>query len=91
MPIAEYSHPTGESITGGYVYRGTGSPVLRGVYLYGDFGSGRIWGLRLDGEAKNVQLAKTQLSISSFGQDAQGELYICDLRGAVYRISAKAR
>ncbi len=91
MPVAEYPHPTGESVTGGYVYRGLKNPALQGVYLYGDFVTGRIWGLRRGAGAETRQLAKTQLSIASFGEDADGELYICDLRGTVYEISATVR
>lgn len=91
MPVVEYPHPTGESITGGYVYRGADSPVLAGVYLYADFVTGKVWGLRLGETAATAQLAQTQLSIASFGEDLVGELYVCDLRGAVYQVSAKAR
>ncbi len=91
MPVAEYPQPTGASVTGGYVYRGSKNPVLQGVYLYGDFVTGRIWGLQLDGATETRELAKTELSIASFGEDADGELYVCDLRGTVYAISATQR
>jgi glucose/arabinose dehydrogenase len=88
MPIVEYSHQLGDAVTGGYVYRGSKNPVLVGVYLYGDYGSGRIWGLRHAAQTTDAQLADTQLNISSFGEDAAGELYVCDLGGSVWEISA---
>ena len=79
-PVAEYDHPTGCSVTGGYVYRGEALPDFQGVYLYGDYCTGRIWGLlRLaDGSWQNQVLFETGLNISSFGQDDAGELYLLD-------------
>ncbi|MBN1370790.1 MAG: PQQ-dependent sugar dehydrogenase [Anaerolineaceae bacterium] len=79
-PVAQYDHPTGCSITGGYVYRGEALPDFQGVYLYGDYCTGRIWGLlRLaDGSWQNQVLFETGLNISSFGQDDAGELYLLD-------------
>ncbi len=91
MPVAEYPHPTGESVTGGYVYRGAKNPVLRGVYLYADYSTGRIWGYRAGENPATAELVRTQLNIASFGEDAAGELYVCDLRGAVYQLSATER
>jgi glucose/arabinose dehydrogenase len=89
LPIAEYGRQGGHcSITGGYVYRGTEQPTLDGVYFYGDFCSGAIWGLRLGNEP--VLLLETDLAISSFGEDEAGEVYVVDLRGAVYRIVAES-
>jgi quinoprotein glucose dehydrogenase len=88
-PIAEYPHSPnerrkddGKSITGGYVYRGKAIPELVGVYVYGDFDTGRIWGLReKDGKAvANKEIvdlnSNPRLHISAFGEDAAGELYI---------------
>jgi glucose/arabinose dehydrogenase len=88
LPIAEYSHSEGIAITGGYVYRGSGIPALGGTYVFGDYGSGRIWGLTENppGTWTRTQLLGTNLSISSFGQDARGELYVVDFTGALYRI-----
>ena len=87
-PIAEYDHQDGNcSITGGYVYRGVRQPALDGLYFYGDFCSGNIWGLRLGGEP--ALLLQTDLSISSFGEDEAGELYVVDLRGGIYQVMAK--
>ena len=88
MPVAEYFHGKGDcSVTGGYVYRGSDA-ALRGTYLFGDFCSGRIWGLRRNGAKWETRLLKeTTLSISSFGEDESGELYLADYAtGTVYRI-----
>jgi len=90
LPVAEYNHIAGDcSVTGGYVYRGS-NLSLRGIYLYGDFCSGRIWGLRHNGLAwENRLLLDSTLLISTFGEDESGELYVADYgAGAVYRITA---
>jgi glucose/arabinose dehydrogenase len=89
-PVAEYDHGQGCSVTGGYVYRGEELPAWKGVYLYGDFCSGKIWGLLRDasGAWQNRLLFESGLNISSFGEDAAGELYLTDLNGAVYRLKA---
>ena len=90
LPVAEYDHSLGNcSVTGGYVYRGSDAS-LRGMYLYGDFCSGRIWGLRHNGVAwENRLLLDSALLISSFGEDDGGELYVADFgAGAIFRISA---
>ena len=79
-PVAEYSHAEGASITGGYVYRGSALPHLAGQYVYGDFGSGRIWAVPAAGPYTPVQVGQGN-AISSFGEDAQGELYVVDLVG----------
>jgi len=87
-PVAQYGRDYGASVTGGYVYRGGAIPDLRGFYLFGDFVSGRVWAKKGPGGARNPlpgvdgQIAR----ISSFGQDAAGELYVVSLNGAVYRI-----
>jgi len=90
LPVAEYDHTLGNcSVTGGYVYRGS-TPSLRGTYLYGDFCSGRIWGLRHSGVSwENRLLLDSNLLISTFGEDEAGELYVADYgAGSIYRISA---
>ncbi|TLU99071.1 PQQ-dependent sugar dehydrogenase [Dyadobacter luticola] len=77
-PIHDYVQDNGDhSVTGGYVYHGTGIPSLAGKYIYGDYVSGRIWALELDGDKKksNAVLLEGQGSISSFGQDLKGEVY----------------
>jgi glucose/arabinose dehydrogenase len=94
MPVYEYSRDDGCSVTGGYVYRGRSQPALAGVYLVGDYCSGRIWALYRDaaGAWQRAQLADTDFSISSFGEDADGELYLTDLRGGgVYLLRAAWR
>ena len=90
-PVAEYDHSLGCSITGGYVYRGQRVRELEGVYLYADFCSGRIWGLRHDGAAVTVQgeLAKAPFEISSFGEDAEGEVYVVGFDGGIYTFAAE--
>ena len=88
LPVAEYLHGSGDcSVTGGYVYRGS-NPALRGIYFYGDFCSGRIWGLRRNGTNWESKLLNdTTLSISTFGEDEAGELYLADYStGEIYRI-----
>lgn len=88
MPVVEYDHSVGESITGGYVYRGTAQPELNGIYFFADFVSGKVWGLQRDADGKIVTklLLTTSHSISSFAQDDAGELYLTDLNGGLYRI-----
>jgi glucose/arabinose dehydrogenase len=89
LPIAEYSHDFGCTVIGGYVYRGTASPALAGVYLFADICSGLIWGLASGGptEQEPVLLLESGRQISSFGEDDAGELYLTDLgAGELYRI-----
>jgi glucose/arabinose dehydrogenase len=87
-PIAEYGTADGQTVIGGHVYRGAEIPLLTGVYVFGDFSSGRIWGLRenLAGGWEREDLLQTDLFISAFGRDAQGEMYVVDLGGDVYRL-----
>lgn len=90
LPVAEYDHSAGDcSVTGGYIYRGN-IASLQGTYLYGDFCSGRIWGLRHNGIAWDSRLLlDSTLQISTFGEDENGELYVADYTGGViFRISA---
>ncbi|MBK7142849.1 MAG: PQQ-dependent sugar dehydrogenase [bacterium] len=86
-PIFQYTHADGQSVTGGYVYRGAKVPGLVGRYLFADFVSGRIWSLHYTpGQPASVtQLPKTSLMISSFGVDAEGELYVTSFDGKLYR------
>jgi glucose/arabinose dehydrogenase len=89
-PVKDIAHPGAESITGGYVYRGNAYPVLKGTYVYGDFVTGKIWGLRRGATVANRLFRDTTLGISGFGEDSAGELYLCDLiGGAIYRITAR--
>jgi glucose/arabinose dehydrogenase len=87
FPIAVYSHSLGIAVTGGYVYHGTRVPALRNVYLYGDYGSGRIWGIDQNLDPLPRVLLDSPHSISSFGQDLAGEVYLLDYDGGgIYRI-----
>jgi glucose/arabinose dehydrogenase len=82
-PIAEYNHSNGRcSITGGYVYRGTQASLPTGSYVYGDFCTGEIF---LLGGSQPGLLMDTNLSISSFGEDEAGEIYVVSLAGTIHR------
>jgi glucose/arabinose dehydrogenase len=98
FPIAEYPHPEGESVTGGYVYRGSKYPALLGTYLYADFVKGWLGALRTtapDGLPLAGAQTRTMLTgigqPASFGVDEAGELYLVDYRGSVFGVTAKAR
>jgi hypothetical protein len=91
LPVYEYEHPEGCSVTGGFVYRGSASPTLVGRYFFGDFCGGWIRSFVIDdGEATNVFDHTTDFGLvpqlSSFGEDALGELYVMSLGGEVYRV-----
>ncbi len=89
-PIYNYSHSLGQSITGGYVYRGAQLPGLFGKYLYADYGFGTLWSLDYDGinPPTNTTLQDTSWLISSFGEDENKEVYILrySSTGAIYKI-----
>lgn len=87
-PVAEYSHSQGCSVSGGAVYRGS-IPAWQGVYLYGDYCSGLVWGLLKVGEDtwQNELLFDTNSRISAISQDERGEVYLLDIRGTVYRLT----
>jgi glucose/arabinose dehydrogenase len=89
-PVAEYSHQEGGcSVTGGYVYRGS-MPEWNGIYLYGDYCTGFIWGLIRSGSGWQAQLLfDTDVNITSFGQDEVGEVYILADGGGVYHLIKK--
>jgi len=91
-PITEYPHDVGDSVTGGYVYRGSEIPDLQGFYLFGDFGSGRIWAVPADSDqgVEPDELVDTNLSIASFAESNEGELYVIDITGGkIHRIVAQ--
>ena len=104
-PVSEYPHNLGQpgkredigkSITGGYVYRGKAIPALVGAYVYGDYDSGRIWGVRpvADKVQPGTELIdlgaeKRKLNIAGFGQDADGELFILAFDGKVHKLVAR--
>jgi glucose/arabinose dehydrogenase len=89
-PIAEYSRDEGVSVTGGFVYRGKKIPELVGRYIFGDYGSGTIWSLiEKNGSWKRDVLFKTNRHITSFGEDAEGELYVVTFEGEIAKITVK--
>lgn len=84
-PILEYGRRDGVSVTGGHVYRGKAVPELTGSYIYGDYGTGNVWALRHDGrKATENELICAVFSISSFGEDRDGELYMCSFDKSIY-------
>jgi glucose/arabinose dehydrogenase len=89
FPIAVYSHNEGCSISGGYVYRGRAVASARGRYFYGDYCSGTIWSLRaIKGKLRGIRREPFKVgSLSSFGEDAAGELYAVSLDGQIYKLS----
>jgi glucose/arabinose dehydrogenase len=93
LPVVEYAlHIEGDcAVTGGYVYRGQNLPDWQGVYIYGDYCSGRVWGLFRNqaGEWENGLLFETGARITTFGQDEAGEIYLVNHRGSVYKLVGK--
>ncbi len=89
-PVSGFDRDEGCVVTGGFAYRGSAIPDLHGVYLFADYCSGRVWGLVRDTSNAWIRLGpvETGLRISSFGEDATGELYVVDIQGAVYRLLA---
>lgn len=89
LPVIEYPHGPqwGTSISGGYVYRGEAVPALAGRYVFADFTSGRIWTSSAADDWQITPLLETGFNISTFGEDAAGELYVADYSGGlIYRI-----
>ena len=90
-PIVDYGRSLGMSVTGGYVYRGKRVPELVGAYIYADFVTNRFWSLRYDGKkvTENSEILVQNVGgVSSFGVDAENELYICAFNGKIYRFVA---
>ena len=90
-PIIEHPRGQARSITGGYVYRGKKNPSLDGAYVYGDFATGLIWYLRYDGHrvTEHRYIAEVP-SLSSFGEDQNGEIYIISFDGRIYQLVTKS-
>lgn len=88
LPVYEYDHSGGRcSVTGGYVYRGSGGPTLAGAYLFGDFCQGALRALRLvNGQPVVEDLGAVVPGLTSFGEDAAGELYAFSLAGPMFRL-----
>jgi len=94
LPAVTYGRDGGCSVTGGYVYRGARIEALRGTYVFGDYCTGKIWGMRRNPSAtssasapwQRTELLDTDILLASFGEDEAGELYLLDLRGGVYRL-----
>jgi glucose/arabinose dehydrogenase len=98
-PVTDYNQEPAASVTGGYVYRGSAVPELQGKYIFADYITARFWLVTIDPNGTNgtkVEITTDMRSgspsvdeISSFGGDDQGELYVCDLGGQVYKIVAE--
>lgn len=90
LPIFDYPHSDGESVTGGFVYRGSAIPALVGAYVFGDFISGNIWFLTQNGSTWTRTLALASgRGVSSFGRDDSGEIYVVDYSGNILRLIAQ--
>lgn len=88
LPVTEYTHADGCSITGGEVYRGSAYPNLYGSYLFADYCTGRVWGLKnVDGNWLTTPLADTDFRIQTFGLAEDGSVYLTHRSGGVYLIS----
>jgi len=87
-PTIEHHHSEFRSLTGGVVYYGDKLPELNGVYVYGDYSTGKIWGARHNGEQLtwHRELADTALQIAGFGLGHHGNLYIADIGAGIFRL-----
>ena len=90
-PLFAYEHGLGFSVTGGYVYRGRQNASFDGVYIFGDYNTRRVWGLKQQGgEVQQVaQLGISPGGIASFGRDQQGEIYLVTYMGSIYHVDLK--
>ena len=94
LPVAEYSHRLGCSITGGYVYRGRAYPGLVGQYVFSDYCSGNLWAIDAaeaiaSGSIEPTQYGTTEINPTTFGEDESGELYVANGSGQVFRLVAR--
>lgn len=87
-PVFVYPHSFGVSVTGGHVYRGDSASSFYGVYIFGDYESRRVWGLKYEqGHLREIrQIGRSPQHIASFGVDADGELLMVGYEGTIYRI-----
>lgn len=83
LPVVEHPHSDFRSITGGYVYRSNRLPELKGAYIYGDYDTGKLWSLRVDGSkaTESRELADTEIRIVEFAADGDGDVYLVDFAG----------
>ena len=90
MPVAEYDHGKGCSVTGGMVYRASEYARLQGIYFYADYCSGRVWGLRQSGgQWRTKELLNSGLDVSTFGEDEAGNVYLVDHdKGVLYKVDS---
>lgn len=98
FPVVDYPHTivshddNGCSVTGGYVYRGSSYPAMQGIYFFADFCSARVWGLQYDSVSatwQRSQLATAPSTVSTFGEDQAGELYLAGYgNGTIYRVTS---
>ncbi|REJ91287.1 MAG: hypothetical protein DWQ34_15140 [Planctomycetota bacterium] len=93
-PVTEYFHSEGRAVVGGRVYRGSRLPELHGAYLYADFVTGNVWALRYDSDERQVtsdtQICSSKAQIAGFGEDRDGEVYLCAFDGNIYRLRENA-
>ena len=91
LAVAEYEHSLGCSVTGGYVYRGTQQAAMQGIYFFGDYCTGRVWGLAqvVGGGWQSVELLDSRAQISSLGETEEGELLVVAYDGTIYRLVAQ--
>ncbi len=90
FPVLDWGHDKGCAATGGYVYRGQAVPAARGRYFFGDWCAGRVASFRLvSGKPQDLRVAPFRVpSITSFGEDAHGELYLVSEKGTIYRLTS---
>ncbi len=88
QPVVEYTHSEGCSVTGGYVYRGKRVAAARGRYFFGDYCNGRVWSVRAAAPKAGTRVEGFRVdSITSFGEDLAGELYLVSHKGTIYRLA----
>ncbi|WP_417397074.1 PQQ-dependent sugar dehydrogenase [Gimesia chilikensis] len=92
-PIWEYDHNVGKSITGGSVYRGKAIPAIQGMYIYGDYVSGKFWALKYDESSKKVTanhvIESPSIPVMTFGTDQNGEMFLTSSFSEIYMLKAK--
>jgi glucose/arabinose dehydrogenase len=88
FPLYAYPHSFGVCVTGGYVYRGSQAPSFEGIYIFGDYETRRVWGLKEEaGKLVSVhELGEAPQHIASFGVDENGEIYVVGYEGAIFRV-----